>query len=97
MAKKESQKVEWTGMPSNESSLKEIKGAVESTYDSFSTIENAKADIKDIYDDLHARYGIPKRVFNWLVKTNYNGSAYEAIQKNAELEEAYEAMQKVSI
>ena len=97
MAKKESQKVEWTGMPSNESALKEIKGAVESTYDSFSTIENAKADIKDIYDDLHARYGSPKKVFNFLCKSAFKGNGYETIQANSELEEAYEAMQKVSI
>lgn len=95
--KKKGAGIEWTGMPNNESALKEIKGAVVSLYDQLHTIDEMKAEIKEVFDDLHARYGIPKKVFNWLVKTNYKGNGYETIQANSELEEAYEAMQKVSI
>ena len=36
--KKESVEVQWNGMPSDEATLKEIKVAVESTYDSYHTI-----------------------------------------------------------
>lgn len=97
MAKKESNKKEWGGMPNDDITLKEIRAAVESTYDSYSTIENAKSDIKDIFDDIHERTGIPKKVFNFLAKSNYKGNAYEQIQQNSELEEAYEALQKVEL
>lgn len=95
--KKESVEVQWGGMPSDEATLKEIKGAIESTYDQFNAIEEAKAEIKEVFDDLHVRTGIPKRVFNFLAKSNYKGNAYETIQSNSELEEAYDALNKVSI
>ena len=80
-----------------EATLKEIKAAVESTYEAYSTIENAKADIKDIFEDLHVRTGIPRKIFNFLAKTNYKGNGYEQIQQNRDIEEAYEQMQKVDI
>ena len=48
MAKKELTAKQWDGMHTDEATLKEIKAAVESTYEAYSTIENAKADIKDI-------------------------------------------------
>lgn len=95
--KKSSSQVKWTGMPSNEAQLKEIKGAIESTYDSYSTIASAKEDLKDIFDDIHERTGIPRKIFNFLAKSNYKGNAYEAIQSNTELEDAYNALQQVSI
>lgn len=95
--KKDSVEVQWNGMPSDEATLKEIKAAVESTYDSYHTIEESKADIKEVFDDIHVRTGIPKKVFNFLAKSNYKGNAYETIQSNTELQEAYDALNKVSL
>ena len=56
-----------------------------------------KAEIKEVFDDLHVRTGIPRKVFNFLAKSAYTGDGYETIQKNSELEEAYEAINRVSL
>ena len=95
--KKELTSKQWEGMPTDEATLKEIKAAIESTYEAYSTIENAKVDLKDIYEDLRERTGIPKKIFNFLAKTNYKGNGYEQIQQNRDIEEAYDQMQKVDI
>ena len=95
--KKESVEVQWNGMPSDESTLKEIKGAIVGLYEQFHTIDEMKAEIKEVFDDLHVRTGIPRKVFNFLAKSEYKGDGYETIQKNSELEEAYDALNKVSI
>lgn len=97
MNSKKTGTVVWSGMPTSEAELKQIKAAIESTYDSFVAIETARSDIKDIFDDINARTGIPKRVFNFLAKANYKGNAYETIQNNTELEEAFEALNKVTL
>lgn len=90
-------KVEWKGMPTNENELKEILAAIDSTYEYYQEIENAKEQIKDIFEDIHERVGIPKKMFNFLAKSNFKGNGYEQIKANSELEEAFEALQKVSI
>lgn len=95
--KKESVEVQWNGMPSDEATLKEIKGAVVGLHDQFRTIDEQKAEIKEVFDDLHVRTGIPRKVFNFLAKSAYTGDGYETIQKNSELEEAYEAINRVSL
>ena len=97
MAKKDASAVVWNGMPTNEATLKEIKGAVVGLYEQLHTIDEMKAEIKEVFDDLHARTGIPRRVFNFLMKSEYAGSGYETIQKNSELEEAFEALSRVSL
>lgn len=95
--KKENVEVQWNGMPSDEATLKEIKGAIVGLYEQFHTIDEMKAEIKEVFDDLHVRTGIPRKVFNFLAKSEYQGNGYETIQKNSELEEAYDAMNKVSV
>lgn len=97
MRKKNENKVTWDGMPTSEAELKEIRAAIESTYEYYNAIAEAKEQLKDIFDDINARNGIPKKVFNFLAKANYKGNGYEQIQANSELEEAYEAIQKVSL
>lgn len=97
MARAKKETIEWGGMPTDEATLKEILAAVESTYESYLAIENAKNDIKDIFEDINARVGIPRKVFNFLAKSNYKGNGYEQIKSNSEIEEAYEALQKVSL
>lgn len=97
-AKKESNEKQWSGMPiNNEAEMKEIKAAVASTYDIFQSIENSKAELKELFDDINARTGIPKRIFNFLCKANYAGNGYETIQSNNELEDAYNAFEGVPI
>ena len=97
MRNKSENKVEWKGMPSSEAELKMIKAAVESTYSEYQAIATAKDGIKDIFEDIHAKTGIPRRVFNFLSRTNYTGNAYETINKNTALQEAYEAIERTSL
>ena len=96
MTKNENVK-KWNGVPSDDAELKELKAAVESTYDMFDTIENAKADIKDIFEDIHARTGIPKKIFNFLAKCNYKGDGHEQIAQNDELTSVFDSLQRVDI
>jgi hypothetical protein len=57
-----------------------------------STIEEAKEDLKAVYDDMKEQYGkIPKKVFNFLVKSEYSREyAMKAIENNSLLEEAWQ-------
>ena len=94
MAKKKApQKPQWTGMPSG-TELEELKTVIESTYDLVQQIEEAKGQLKDIYTELNAKNGIPKKIFNFLVKNNYYSNGYEVIRSNEEIEDAYNAIQK---
>ena len=45
--KKETEEVQWNGMPTDEATLKEIKGAVVGLYEQFHTIDEMKAEIKE--------------------------------------------------
>lgn len=93
MKKAKSEKKKWTGMPSG-TDLETIKSGIESTYDPMREMENLKEQIKDVYDDLHAKTGIPKRIFNFLMKNNYFGNGLEVLSKNSEIQDAYEAVTK---
>ena len=95
--KKDSTKPTWGGMPTGATELTQIKAAVENTYDLYKEVEDAKAGIKEVFDDLNARTGIPRNVFNFLCKTNYFGTASEILSKNEQLAEAHEALQNVSL
>jgi hypothetical protein len=95
MAKQKKVKVEWGGMPTSDGDLKVIKASIDGTFDIVKDIENAKDDLTDYFKELHEKFGMPRRVFNFLVRTNYKGNASEVIDKNSELEEAYDALQKV--
>ena len=86
---------DWTGMPEAEGARKEIKIAIEQTHPCFAAIENERGNIKDIFDDLHAKYGIPRRVFNSLAKFSYFGNADEAFSKNEEIQNAWEALDTI--
>ena len=92
MAKKKQEKKVWTGMPSG-TELDELKAVIESTYDLVQQIEEANGQLKDIFTELNAKNGIPKKIFNFLVKNNYYSNGYEVIKSNEEIENAYNAMQ----
>lgn len=96
MPKTKTEKKEWSGMPTSEAELKQIKAAIDATYQSYSVLETERAQLKDIFLDINTKTGIPRRVFNFLAKSNYFGNAQETISKNSQLEEAYEAVEKVS-
>ena len=91
--KQKTEKKKWTGMPSG-SDLETIKTAVESTYEPMRELEDLKGQIKDIYDEVKAKTGIPKRIFNFLMKNNYFGNGLEVLSKNSEIQDAYDAVTK---
>ena len=90
---KGSNKKKWSGMPSG-SDLEAIKNGIQATYDPMREMANLKEQIKDVYDDLHAKTGIPKRIFNFLMKNNYFGNGLEVLSKNSEIQDAYDAVTK---
>ena len=90
--KKAPNKPHWTGMPSGEE-LDKLKAIIESTYDLVSQMNEAKEQLKDIYTDLNAQTGIPKKIFNFLVNNNFYNNGYEVVRGNEEIENAYNAMQ----
>lgn len=95
MGRSKKDKIVWTGMPSNEGDLKAIKTALLSTHESFRTIDNEREQLTDIFSELHAKYGIPKRVFNKLARFTYYNNANEQFSKDAEIQEAWEAIDKI--
>ena len=80
---------EWTGMPNSEEKIKDIKISITATHPSFSAIDNEKENIKMIFDELHAKYGIPRRVFNKLAKFSYYGNAEAQFEKDDEIKDAW--------
>lgn len=80
---------EWTGMPNSEQKIKDIKISITSTHPSFSVIDNEKENIKMIFDELHAKYGMPRRVFNKLAKFSYYGNAEAQFEKDDEIKDAW--------
>lgn len=92
---KNTNKPEWTGMPNQESALKEIKSGILATHESFRVIDNEREQLTDIFQDLNAKYGIPKRIFNKLAKFSYYGNSNEEFNKNAEVQDAWDAIDKI--
>lgn len=93
--RKNPEKPEWSGMPTSESILKEIKTAITQTHESFRTIDNERENITDIFQEMNAKYGMPRRVFNKLAKFSYYGNAEQQFSKDAEIQDAWEALEKV--
>ena len=58
-------------------------------------IEALRATLKENFDEISAKTGIPKRVWNALVKFNYFQNEHEAFAKSEELKQAYEALSQV--
>lgn len=97
MAKgKKKEEKKWTGMPTGKD-LEDIKVAVESTYDYLNQLNDAKEQIKDIFTEINAKTGIPRRVFNFLINNNFYANGYEVIKSNEELEDAYSAITKADL
>lgn len=80
---------EWTGMPISEEQLKDIRISITATHSSFSAIANEKENLNMIFDELHSKYGMPRRVFNKLAKFSYYGNAEEQLEKDEEIKDAW--------
>lgn len=93
MARKKKEKKVWGGLQAGTPEFKAIKDAVDSSYEVLRDLENAKASFKEIFDDVNARTGIPRRVFNSMCKWNYLGNSFEDISKNEELKKTWETLQ----
>ena len=64
-------------------------------YSSFAAIENERWNIDDIFEEIHQKYGIPKRVFNNLAKFFYYNNAQESFSKNNKLQDAWDAISDI--
>ena len=93
--KKNENKVQWKGMPTFEEDLKKIKAAIDSTYEDYQMISQARESLNAIFEDIHAKTGIPRRIFNFLARSNYTGTGHEIIYNNTVLLEAYEAIERL--
>ena len=80
---------EWTGMPTSENYVKDIKTLITSTHPSFSAIDNEKENLSMIFDELHIKYGMPRRIFNKLAKWSYYGNAEDQFEKDEEMKDAW--------
>lgn len=80
---------EWTGMPTSVTQLKDIRNSITATHSSFSAIDNEKENLNMIFDELHAKFGMPRRVFNKLAKFSYYGNAEEQLEKDEEIKDAW--------
>lgn len=95
MARPKKNKIEWNGFPNSDAAKKEIKASIDSTHESMVAIENEKAQLTDIFNELHEKYGMPRRVFNFLVKANYFGNQEITFEKNEELKNAWEEFDQI--
>lgn len=93
--KKNPNKVKWTGFPISEADRKTIKTAIDQTHPIMVAIETEKGSLKDIYDEMNEKFGMPRRVFNFLVKCAYYGNQDVTFEKNEELKEAWESYENV--
>lgn len=93
--KKKSTNVEWYGMPTDEAALKEIFAGITATHESFKTIDNEREQLKDIFEELHAKYGMPKSVFNSLAKFSYYNNADEHFSREDEIQDAWDILSRV--
>lgn len=92
MARPKKEKKQWTGLQANSPEFKIIKDGVASSYTVLQELENAKGEFKEIFDEVHAQTGIPRRVFNALCKWNYLGNAFEDFSKNEEMKATWETL-----
>lgn len=93
--RKNPNKPEWTGMPNSDAAIQEIKNAIAQTHPCFNAIEAEKSNLTDIFSELNEKYGMPRRVFNALAKFSYYGNADDQFSKNSEIQDAWEALERV--
>ena len=93
--KKKTTNVEWHGMPTDAAALKEIFASMLATHESFKTIDNEREQLKDIFEELNAKYGMTKSVFNRLARFSYYGNADEHFSREDEIQDAWDILCRV--
>lgn len=94
MKEKNKPEMEWQGIPTHrEDLMKVIKDGISEAQGPMAIIESSKDTMKEIFEAVHEKTGIPRRTFNFLVKAKYFGNGRETIAKNDELAEALDAFE----
>lgn len=93
MGNKKSETVQWSGIPQNDTEEKRVLAeSILVASEAFRELEEAKAHIKEIYDDVKEKTGCPKRIWSFLVKSAYFANGMDSIQKSEEVKEAHEVL-----
>lgn len=92
MRKKKKETKVWTGLKPGTTDFKLIKDSVNASFTVIQEMEEKKAELLDNFTEIHAKTGIPKRVWNKLVRWTYDGRAEEQFSKDEELQEAWMAL-----
>ena len=95
MKKAQKQKKVWSGIQEGTEDARIIYDSVQASYDVMREFEDCKAELNENFKEVEAKTGIPKRVWNFLVKANYFANENVQFEKNKELEDAWDAIQKV--
>lgn len=82
----------WSGIQAGSEDARLIYESVQATYDIMREYEDCKAELAENFKEIEAKTGIPKRVWNFLVKANYFANENEQFEKNKELEEAWDVL-----
>ena len=95
MKKIKKEKKVWSGIQEGTEEARIIYDSVQASYDVMREFEDCKAELQENFKDVEAKTGIPKRVWNFLVKANYFANENVQFEKNKELEDAWDAIQKI--
>ena len=90
MPRKKTQKVVWGGLKKGTPEFNVIRESILASEDDVREIENRKEALTDNFNDVHAKTGIPRRIWNALVKFYFFGNAYEKFEKDKELKEVWD-------
>lgn len=71
-------------LPSSPEDRKKIKNAVEEISIALGNIADKRSYIKDVVNDMHSKYSIPKKLVNKLAKTHQKRN-YDEISEESEL------------
>lgn len=94
--KKNTEKKDWGGFANlSADDQAKIYATIEGTYDTTREIENGKEELKEIFSDLNRETGIPKKLFNFLVKDCYYADGNQKIEENEEFREAKDLIEKL--
>lgn len=73
-----------------------VADAVRSCWAEMTQLEEAKENIDACYTDLKEKTGIPKRVFNFLMKASFYADAIDRITENRKLEETWGEFERLT-
>lgn len=85
-------------LPSNPEDRKKIKSLLQEISAQYQIIDDRKSYVKDVTDDLHAKFAVPKKLVAKLARTLYK-SNYDKVSEESELFKLFyeEVVDKVSV